>query len=190
MGMKDKKKDKEIIIKSVVNTNYHIGMRVIKTALAVLICLLISKFVDNSESFVTVSSISAIIALQQSSDKTLRTSLFRIIGSFIGGILGVACVQLGTVIPYYTEWLFIIIIPLMIVAAFYLCNVFKLTDAAVMACVVILIVAAPMNLPVTEAVDYSIVRVLETLAGVSVSIVLNIIIAPRKKKPKYIKMDS
>lgn len=164
---------------SAIDPKYRVGMRVVKTAIAVMICLIISLMLDNTN-IIQISAVSALITLRPSQKDTLQTGVYRTVGTIIGGLLGLLCVLIGQVLPYYEEGLFVLVIPLMIVLDFYICNVLKLYDAGVISCVVLIIVASRIPLPLNEAFSYTASRVVDTLIGVVVATVLNkIFVIPR-----------
>ena len=166
-------------IKSVapaVDTHYRIGMRVIKTAASVAICLLIAIFHEGMES-VPIVAVSAIVTIRPTQGETVHTGVFRLLGTIIGGVLGVVTVFIGLFLPYYNEGLFVIVIPCMLLLDLYLCNVLNMQDSCVIACVVTIIVASHVTLDVTvgEAMIFTLLRLRDTFIGVAVATVMNIV---------------
>lgn len=65
-----------------------IGMRLIKTAIAVFLCFLVDFFRDGGTPF--YSAIAAILCMQPELDSSLKVGKERIIATVIGGIVGIA----------------------------------------------------------------------------------------------------
>lgn len=65
----------------------HVGLRMVKSAAAVLICLLVSMLVNREEMRI-YSSIAALLCVQPYVEDTRRMALQRITGTFIGTVSG------------------------------------------------------------------------------------------------------
>jgi uncharacterized membrane protein YgaE (UPF0421/DUF939 family) len=158
------------------NTHYQIGMRVVKTAAAVMICLLIALFTGGWDS-IPITAVSAIVTLRPTRGETVNTGIFRVLGTIIGGVIGTLAVLIGLFLPYYNDGLFVIVIPLMLLLNLYLCNVLKMQDACTISCVVTILVAAhiDLDLSVGGALVYTLLRLRDTLIGVVVATLLNIV---------------
>jgi len=70
-----------------------IGMRMVKTAAAVLICLLVSMAVDREDMRI-YSSIAALLCVQPYAEDTKRMAIQRIVGTAIGSVFGIATLLL------------------------------------------------------------------------------------------------
>jgi len=168
-----------------VNTGYRIGMRVIKTLAAVTICLLIAWTIGSRDSL-PIAAIAALVTMQATQSETLRIGVFRILGTIIGGVFGIITVLIGLVLPYYSDGLFIIIIPLMLLINLYLCNLLKMQDSCTISCVVTIIVAAHIIADATfdESLIYTFIRLRDTLIGVVVASIINMLPGLFKQKTK------
>ena len=169
-----------------VDTHYRVGMRVVKTAIAVGICLIIALLTDGMES-ATISAVAAIVTIKVTQDDTLRTGVFRLLGTLIGGVLGILTVIIGLFLPYYNEGLFVVVIPLVLILNLYICNVLSMQDSCSISCVVTIVVAAHIAVDSTvgEALMYTLVRLRDTFVGVTVASVLNVLpffVSRRTKK--------
>jgi len=172
----------------VVDTHYRIGMRVVKTAVAVFICLIIALFTGVTESM-PISAVAAIVTIRATQGETLRTGAFRLLGTFFGGAIGILTVVIGLFLPYYHDGLFVVVIPLMLLFNLYLCNVLNMQDSCVISCVVTLVVAAHVtpDATVRESLVFTLMRLLDTFIGVTVATVMNLLpyfIADKIKKRK------
>ena len=99
--------------------HFHIGMRIIKTALAVLVCGLIGWLRDR-DGMNFFSMIAAIICIQKSAEATIKNSFNRVVGTAIGGAYGVAVLFAETQLhmqrfmPLYLLVISVLIIPIIV----------------------------------------------------------------------------
>ena len=166
-----------------VDTGYRIGLRVVKTIAAVTICLLIAWLLDSRDSL-PIAAIAALVTIQATNSETLHIGIFRILGTIIGGIFGILTVLIGLVLPYYTNGLFIIVIPIMLLLNLYLCNLLKMQDSCSISCVVTIIIAANIIIDATfaESLVYTFIRLRDTLIGVFVATMINMLPGLLKRK--------
>ena len=159
-----------------VDMHYRIGMRVIKTISAVTVCLFIAWFIGSRDSL-PIAAIAAIVTMQATQSETLRTGVFRVLGTIIGGVFGILTVLIGLVLPYYADGLFVIVIPLMLLFNLYLCNVLKMQNSCTISCVVTIIVAAHIvtHDSFDEMFVFTFIRLRDTLIGVFVATAINML---------------
>ena len=82
---------------------HWIGMRIIKTVVAVFLCGLLAFFREASGFY---SMIAAVVCIQNSAGKTIESSINRMAGTLIGGVAGVLVVySLDTLGVLYIELL-------------------------------------------------------------------------------------
>ena len=158
-----------------VDTGYRIGMRVIKTITAVTVCLFIAWLLGSRDSL-PIAAIAAIVTMQATRSETLRIGVFRILGTIIGGVFGILTILIGLVLPYYTDGLFIIVIPVMLLLNLYLCNLLKMQDSCSISCVVTIIIAAYIVADASsfdETLLFTFIRLRDTLIGVVVATAIN-----------------
>lgn len=160
------------------NSGYRIGLRAIKTAIAVSLCLLISLIFNRPDAF--CSSIAAIVCMQQTYDETFNTGLNRFIGTIIGGIMSYLVIMVSLVLPYYT-WISIAIIPVALLIAIYFCNMINRPSSVSIACIVVLVIVARPIEGNQDALFYVIDRVLDTIIGVAIAMLVNRFFFPNKK---------
>ena len=159
----------------------HVGLRMIKTALVVFVCTMVG-YLRGTESII-FSLIAAIMCIQPTRDQSLKFALNRVIGTLIGGALGTACVYLARltglleILPLYYLAISIMLIPLMLTTL-----LIRKSSATSFSCVVFLIVTVT-RIGDVSAVEYSLDRMLETLIGVAIGLLVNWII-PKSKKEK------
>lgn len=147
-------------------SRYKIGMRNIKTAVAVGFCLVVFQIIGVSDGI--QASITAIICMKSSYQNSLTTGIERTIGTFIGSVLGIftllLLVESG---PEIATLLAIFNVVLII----YLCNVFKVQASTIISLVVFLmILLGEKDLP---PILYGIMRLVETIFGILIAYLVN-----------------
>lgn len=159
----------------------HVGLRMVKSAVAVLICLLVSMLV-NQEDIRIYSSIAALLCVQPYVEDTKRMALQRIIGTFLGSAAGALAILIevylldirGTLIGY-------VLIAALILPTLWGAVALKAANAASLSCVVLLSITVTH---ITDANPWIFVwnRVVETLLGIAVGIGVNAFQLPRRKR--------
>lgn len=145
-----------------------IGMRNIKTAIAVLICILISKLLKMEYPFFVV--IAAIVSMQNSVTGSYKVGRQRMLGTFIGALIGLICASID---PGNA-----IIASLGIILVIYFCNKLKWQQSTSIACVVF--IAIMLNIGSKNPLLYSFNRLLDTFIGINVALIVNHFIYPFK----------
>lgn len=146
-----------------------IGLRNIKTAISVSICLIIFS----KDPF--FAAIAAVMCMQDTVENSVKIGINRIFGTLIGGLIGL-------IFLHSTRWLHLeSIIPLItgigIVLAIYLCNLLKKpASSAISSLVLIAIMIAPVA---SNPLFYAFKRTIETSLGIIVSILVNKYIKPQ-----------
>ena len=159
----------------------HIGMRMVKSAAAVLICLLISMLVDREDMRI-YSSIAALLCIQPYAEDTKRMAIQRTVGTAIGSVFGIAVLLLemsfqdfrGTLAGY-------VLVAVMIVPVLWISVALKSANAAALSGIVFL------SITVTHVTDaspwiFAWYRASETMAGIAVGIAVNAFQLPRRKR--------
>jgi hypothetical protein len=166
----------------------HLGQRILKTAVAVFLCLII-YMLRGYDGMVTQSTVAAIICIQPYRSDMLTESANRIIGTLTGAawaLLFLYCmkftVDTGLRIPMVIVYL---LMAVGIVVTLYTTVVLKKTDAASLSAIVFIsIVATYPNLetPVAQTVD----RIVDTFIGILVAGLVNAVSLPRIKHEEYL----
>lgn len=156
-----------------------IGMRMIKTAIAVAICLLI-YILRGKQGAPVFSTIAAVICMQPQVENSVTVAINRIIGTLIGAVVGLLVLYVVRFIPVEYDVLYHMIISVAIIPAMYITVVLKRTGAAAMAGVVLLSVTLSDGLypPLMGAFH----RAFETIIGIVVSLAVNVIHLPRRRR--------
>lgn len=154
-----------------------VGMRIIKTFIAVLICAMIGFFLNRIPFY---SMIAAVLCLQSDIKSSLKTALSRTIGTFIGGAYGLILL----LIVSYTHitplsFFYYLLTSLCTIPLIYTTVLCKQTSSAYITCVVF------FSITISHITDISPfyfvwLRVSETLIGIAVALVINYIIKNKK----------
>ena len=159
---------------------HHIGMRIIKTVVAVFLCGLFAYIRDESAFF---SMIAALACIQNTATETIRSSVDRMIGTLIGGVTGVMVVyamnDLGVI---HLDLLRYSVIALLLIPIIELSLMVKKPGCASMACMVFMCLAVD---PGDKPAIYSIQRLFETFVGAALACGINVLLPYQTpKKPE------
>lgn len=144
----------------------RIGMRNIKTALSVGICIILLRILKFDSPF--YACIAAVITMQTTVENSFQAGKNRLIGTTIGAIIGI----IFSYIAPHSSILTVIGVSLII----YITNILHENKSANIACVVFL--AIMINLKTTSPLQYGISRFIETAIGIIVAVIVNRYICP------------
>ncbi len=157
-----------------------IGLRIIKSASAVFICLLIGYYRRGGIPF--YSAIAAILCMQPDVQNSLKVGLNRIVGTLTGGLFGmVMLILMRRFLPDGHDLFQYFIISASIILLMYITVLMHKTSATYITCVVYLstvITHGADLMPYTFALN----RIVDTLIGIFVAIVINSIPVLQKKE--------
>lgn len=151
-----------------------LGMRTIKTAIAVSLCLAVALLLQLWEPlrrlYPSLTPIyactAAIICMQDTVNASLRHGMLRLLGTGIGGAVGILFLYLNQ-----NDWIRVLLAFAGIALCIFLCNILHIRQASAISCVVfsiVLLARSGMN-PYT----YSIIRIVETAAGILIAVGVN-----------------
>ena len=157
-----------------------IGMRMVKSAAAVLICLLISMVVDREDMRI-YSSIAALLCVQPYAEDTKRMAIQRMVGTAIGTVFGIATLLLEMALEIRGTLVGYILIAAVMVPTLWLAVALKSANAAALSGIVLLSIAATH---VTDASPWIFAwyRASETMIGILVGVAVNSFQLPRRKR--------
>lgn len=164
------------------NLRYVPGLRGIKTAFAVFLCLAIAHVFGRENPF--YSCIAAIVCMQPTHEQSIRLGIERTIGTFIGGVVGYVTLVVCAWLPLHVEWLFLLVLPMFLLLSVYLCNVLGQEKSTAICCIVFLSIAINHGGTVAEAVSFATNRVLDTIIGIVVAVLVNRFLYPRFAEPE------
>lgn len=157
----------------------RIGLRIIKSALAVWLCFAIYMFRGSGIPF--YSAIAAILCMQPEWNDSYEKGRSRIIATIFGGMIGMLVLALfQEFLPVDSLWLRYSLVSIMIVFILYLAVVLKQPASAYLSCVVF------MSITISHSQDENVVffacnRMLDTLIGIIVAWGVNACHIPHRK---------
>lgn len=159
----------------------RIGLRNIKTSIAVLLSFLVFRLVGRQ--YPIYACIAAVICTKDTVQNSFDISKDRIIGTLIGGLIGAFFLKIIGVSDSGIS--FEIIASIGIVVVIYLCNLINEKGSVSLACVVYLLILlnfrdSESSAPYTYAFD----RMVDTAIGIAISLLVNRFLFPFKHVPK------
>ena len=149
-----------------------IGMRIVKSALAVFVCLLIDRLRGGMPIY---AAIAAILCMQPDVANSLKTAANRVIGTLVGGLAGtLALTFFVRFLPDPRSLLRCFLTALLIVALMYVTVLLKKTSATYITCVVFLAITVSHGGDLVPYV-FALNRVADTLLGIGVSLGVNLL---------------
>lgn len=156
-----------------------VGMRMVKTAVAVVVCFFLflpfwvrvpageyDPFKDVGPFY---ACIAAIICMQSSVKQSVRQGVSRVIGTCIGGLVGLGILFLDDLIGQS------VVTGLMmgggVILTLWICNLIKRPAACSISCIVVCVVMLNHNGP--DRYLYTLFRVLETTVGIVTAVAVN-----------------
>lgn len=144
----------------------RIGMRTVKTSLAVTVTIIISELLDMESPF--FASIAAIIAMKASVSESFTMGKNRMLGTIFGAIIALFF--------SYTIPINALSIGIGILVIIYTCNLFGWKNAIQMSTIVFLSII--LNYEEGRRLNYALYRTFDTLVGLVIGTVINYFIAP------------
>lgn len=147
--------------------NIRIGRRTIKTAVAVILALIIVSFFGASTSKTIFAMLGAMNAMENSFKKSVENCLTQIIGMILGAVAGVVLLSL----PIHP----LVCVGIGIIIMITLYNVFQIRFSPVLPCLMIVTICTmPDVMPLTYAVG----RLWDTAIGLGVGLLINVLVLP------------
>ena len=170
----------------------HVGMRTIKTAVGVTLSYLI--FVPfgllYNENYPGVlgyigplyACIPCVVCMQSSVEQSRKAGFSRLIGVLVGAVLGTLVILIPTSVLSF--WPFkAVLLGLSCIAGIVFCiNVLHRPAACTMACILPCVMSISGSVPDAERHLYAAARVIETLVGVSMALLVNSVLPSPKPK--------
>ena len=148
-----------------------IGMRTVKTGIAVSLCTLLAQYLVQNPMFAGVGCVASV---QDTVKGSLKLGFNRVKGTMIGGLVGFLCVLISPGDP--------ILCGFGIMATIYGCTILGINSGIIVSSVTFL----SIHLGIIEAnpAYYSIHRVLDTSVGVVIGVIINYVLA----RPDYLEL--
>lgn len=161
----------------------RIGARIIKSAIAVLICSLI-YFLIRKDGIVFYSQLACLWCMQPLRESSWKNATQRTSGTIVGALTGLIVILVNIHIiagAHYGSYIYFVLISLFILVNLYICNVFGIKNAAYFSCVVFLSIVVNH---IGDENPYLFVwnRFLDTMIGIAIGMLVNNIRLPYKKR--------
>lgn len=158
--------------------NFHkIGLRNVKTALAVVICMVIFEMIGHENPF--YACIAAVICMKDTVASSFVMGKNRLIGTVIGALFGTLFIYILIHLTFFDAY-----IPFVsgvgIVLVIYACNLFNKPGSVTIACIVFLVIMVNYSGPQSYA--YALSRSIDTAIGIIVAILVNKYFNPPEEK--------
>ncbi|WP_017416264.1 FUSC family protein [Clostridium tunisiense] len=145
----------------------RLGLRTIKTSIAVYFCITISTMFGIDPFY---SCIAAVSTLQTSIQSSFVVGRDRMVGSAIGAFFGVIFSYFGQNSSFFTA--------LALLCAIYTITLLNSKGAVNIACIVV--IAIMVDPTVTSPIQSGIERLLQTLLGIVIAVIVNVTLFPPK----------
>ncbi|MFC4771385.1 FUSC family protein [Enterococcus hermanniensis] len=164
---------------------FRLGMRTIKTALAVMLCILLFHITDRGSPL--IAALATVFSLRQDLTTSISFGRSRVLGNSLGGLLAM--------IYYYIQAFFnneffveLLILPLFVILVIVLSDGLNNNSGIISAIATMLLIA--LSIPQGESALFALNRVLDTFIGTIIAISLNGVITPQTdEKEKELKED-
>lgn len=147
---------------------HRIGLRNIKTALAVTICMVIFQVIGRENAF--YACIAAVICMKDTVSSSFSMGKNRLIGTIIGALFGLCIIYIMIKLPflyYYNAF----VTGIGIVFVIYTCNLFSKPGSVTIACIVL--IGIMINYSGPQSYAYAVGRSIDTAIGIIVAILIN-----------------
>lgn len=148
-----------------------IGMRMIKTVVAVYICFLVA-YIRQTNAF--YSAISSVISLQSDVHESLTAGINRIVGTLAGGVFGILLLtMLGFTNIQEKGFWYYTIVAIVTLPLIYLVVCINKPSAVFISCVVFFSIVINRD-DTSNHLQFGVSRMIETLIGIGISWAVNI----------------
>lgn len=153
---------------------FRLGMRTIKTALAVLICILLFRLTGRGNPM--IAALAAVFSLRQDLTTSVSFGKSRIIGNSLGGFLALIFILVQGFFShaFLVEAIFL---PFLVIVVIVLSDGLNNNSGIISAIATLLLIS--LSVPQGESIYYVFERVVDTFIGTFIGIGLNFFIRPK-----------
>ncbi|MDR1567367.1 MAG: aromatic acid exporter family protein [Streptococcaceae bacterium] len=155
---------------------FRLGMRTLKTALACMICIIFFNITHRGTPM--IACLSAVFALREDFQSTIKFGGARIVGNTVGGLFAVLY-YLATQHTNHSIWIELAGIPLSLILIIVFNDGINNNSGIVGSAAAFLTIS--YNIPANESVVYLFQRILDTFIGAAIAISLNVFVKPATK---------
>lgn len=152
---------------------YLPGNRILKTVLAVLICLTIAQIINYDSPY--FACIASVIVMKSTPELSFKFGKYRIIGSLFGAFFASVFVVFTKILGIRDDrFLYAILIAFVLMLDLTLVKIMGFSENATsLSAILVLSVLMSHNQDMQEMLGYISMRMIETIAGVSVAVLVN-----------------
>lgn len=154
----------------------RVGMRTIKTAISVGVCVFALKLLGITPAF---AAIAAIYTVEADVPTSFRNGMIRISGTFAGALIGSVFLIISSFFPMENILISSLIVPIGLICLINLLNFLKLKDSIFTGGIVYLLLMLQVEGPMLK---YAVTRSLTTVFGVAVALLVNYFVFPNRAK--------
>ena len=164
---------------------FRLGMRTIKTAIAVMLCILLFRFLNRGQPL--IAALSAVFSLRQDLTTTLSFGKSRVLGNSIGG--ATAIIYFFMKQYFHNDFLIeLLVLPALVVFIIVLSDGINNNSGIISGIATMLLIT--LSVPQGESFIFALDRVLDTFIGTLIAIFINFVLRPpEKEKQAEIKED-
>lgn len=147
---------------------FRIGMRTIKSSLAVMICILLFHFFNRGEAM--IAALAAVFSLRQDMPTTITFARSRVLGNIIGGAAAIFYVFIQNMVQHHTL-MEILLVPLAVAFVIILSDGINNHAGIISAVATLLLIS--LDSEGDKSFAFALQRILDTFIGTLVAIGLN-----------------
>ncbi|MDA9470115.1 FUSC family protein [Enterococcus sp. 5H] len=156
---------------------FRLGMRTLKTALAVMLCIVLFKVLDRGAPM--IAALAAVFSLRQDLTTSVSFGKSRILGNTLGG--GLAIVYILTKDLFSNDFLVeLFLMPLLVIIVIVLSDGMNNNSGIISAIATLLLIA--LSVPQGESFSFALSRVIDTFIGTFIGIGLNFFFRPKPQE--------
>lgn len=157
------------------SSKFKIGLRTTKTVIAVGVTITLFELWNRQPAM--LAALSAVYSMQQSNKTSLKYGKFRIFGNTIGVIIAIFIAKIGLLIGLDPSLFRITASMLGVLLIIVICNALNLNTSIINSTATFFVVL--LNTPSTHLLTYGANRILDTIIGAIIGILINYILPNR-----------
>lgn len=151
------------------------GLRIIKTSLAVFLCLMVYLLLPQNFNAMT-ATIAAVIAIKGTVKDSLLASFTRLQSTFVGAVFGLIILEIRQLLDLeFTSLLYYLLLSFFVLVVIWISVSFFRSDGAILGVVVLLVIAIGPIYGMTP-LEAATTRFLDTLIGIVIALLINIVL--------------
>jgi uncharacterized membrane protein YgaE (UPF0421/DUF939 family) len=155
-------------ISKILKSNRRMGLRIVKTGIAVTVCVAVSFFCKLNQPFFAV--IATVMSMGKSIDISFKSGKNKVIGVVIGVVIGYC---FSAISPANAG-----LCGVGIILTLYLCQLFKLNGASTLACFLFAGMMFRLNLGTHVPLRFAMSCTIDSFIGIAIALLVNLIVMP------------